>query len=105
MQYMFREKKTCKAIKAHELQKKCWVSVAVDLFIPMSSSKHIVMVQDLVSRYPAARLVSLTGANHILPASADIYNDLYGKPDYQPSTARRLIRKPWKLLLGNEIFS
>jgi hypothetical protein len=80
---IFSEKKTSEPIKAHEVPKKCWETVAVDLFGPMPSLKHIVVVQDLASRFPAAKLVSSTGASHVLPALADIY-DSYGNPDHHP---------------------
>ena len=76
---MFCDKKTCEPIKAHQVPKKCWETVAVDLFGLMP-----VVVQDLASRFPAAKLVSSTGANHVLPALADIY-DSYGNSDYQLS--------------------
>ena len=81
---MFSDKKTSEPIKAHEVPRKCWETVAVDLFGPMPSSKHIVVVQDLASRFPAAKLVASTKASHVLPAMAEIYNS-YGNPEHQLS--------------------
>ena len=57
---------------AHAVPTKCWESVAVDLFGPLPSRNHVVVVQDLGSRYAVARLVSSTSANKVLPAMADV---------------------------------
>ena len=70
--------------KAHEVPVKCWSKVAVDLFGPMPSRKHVVVVQDLSSRFPEAKLVSSTAADKVLPALKDIY-DSHGNPDIQLS--------------------
>ena len=59
-----------------------WETVAVDLFGPMSSSKHIVVAYDLGSRYPAAKLVKSTKADAVIPVLEEIY-DTYGNPDVQ----------------------
>ena len=50
----------------------------------MPSRNHIVVVQDMSSRFPAAKLVSSTAADKVLPALADIY-DTYGNPARQLS--------------------
>lgn len=42
--------------KPHRAPKNCWNMVAVDLFVLMPSSKHVVVVQDLAKRFPAATL-------------------------------------------------
>ena len=56
----FVDKKTMEAIRHHQIPEKWWDTVAVDLFGPMPTSKHVVVVQDLASRFPAAKLVSST---------------------------------------------
>ena len=81
---MFTDKKTKEPLKHHKVPKKCWETVAVDLFGPMPSSKHIVVVQDIGSRYPAAKLVSSTKADKVIPAMKEIYNE-YGSPEVQIS--------------------
>ena len=53
---MFTDKKTKEPIEHHKIPQKAWETVAVDLFGPMPSSKHIVVVQDHGTRYPAAKL-------------------------------------------------
>ena len=68
----------------HQTPSKCWESVAVDLFHPMSSSKHLLVQQDLASRYPSAKMVQSTKAEKILPALSKIYGT-YSNPRNQLS--------------------
>ena len=81
---MFVDKKTKEPLDHHQVPLKCWQKVAVDLFGPMPSNKHIVVVHDLSSRYPAAKIVASTKAEKVLPALADIY-ETFGHPDIQIS--------------------
>ena len=71
-------------IQSHKVHSKCWEQVSVDLFGSMPSSHHIVVVQDMTSRYPAAKLVTSTKAEKVIPAIQDIYNE-YGNPVQQLS--------------------
>lgn len=80
----FTGKKTKEPIQPHQVPGVSWEKVAVDLFGPMPSSRHVVVVQDLATRYPAAKIVTSTKASNVLPALGDIYNDL-GNPDKQLS--------------------
>ena len=77
-------KKTLEPIKHHKIPDKSWDTVSVDLYGPMPSSRHIVVVQDLSSRFPAAKLVTSTKASKVLPALEEIY-DSYGNPRLQIS--------------------
>ena len=43
---IFTDKKCKEPIKAHTVPDRCWEKVAVDLFGPMPSRKHLVVVQD-----------------------------------------------------------
>ena len=81
---MFIDKKTKEPIKPHRVPEKCWDTVSVDLFGPMPTSKHVVVVQDLASRFPAAKLVTSTKADKVLPALSEIYAT-YGNPEVQIS--------------------
>ena len=81
---LFTDKKTTEPQKAHQVPDKNWETVAVDLFGPMPSSHHVVVVQDLASRYPCAKLVASTSASSVLPALSDIYNTM-GSPQNQLS--------------------
>ena len=68
----------------HEVPEKNWSKVAVDLFGPMPSRNHIVVVQDLASRFPAAKLVRSTKASNVIPVMTEIYNN-FGNPEIQLS--------------------
>ena len=81
---IFVEKKNKEPITSHKVPNQSWETVAVDLFGPMPSSKHIVVVQDLGSRYPAAKLVTSTKAEKVIPALEEIYDE-YGYPENQIS--------------------
>ena len=63
---VFRDKKTKEPIVPHKVPAECWENVAVDLFGLMPSSKHIVVVQDMASRYPAAKLMRNSSAKEVL---------------------------------------
>ena len=81
---IFTNKKPHEPERPHNVPEKCWPDVAVDLFRPMPSSNHIVVVQDLASRYSAPNIVSFTKASKVIPALADIY-DAFGNPETQLS--------------------
>lgn len=81
---LFSDKRTKEPLDAHDVPDRCWETVAVDLFGPMPSKNHVVVVQDLSSKYPAAKLVSSTSAKKVLPALEEIY-DSYGNPCNQLS--------------------
>ncbi len=66
------------------MSEKCWETVAADLYGPMPSSKHVVVVQVRASRFPAAKLVTSTQADKVIPALTEIY-ETYGNPDVQIS--------------------
>ena len=78
------KKKKIKPIQQHKVPSKNWEIVAADLYSPMPSPKQIVVVQDLGSRYPAAKLVSLTRAESAMPALKDTYIN-YSRPETQIS--------------------
>ena len=80
----FTDKKVMEPIVPHKVPEDGWSQVSVDLFGPMSSNNHVVVVQDLATRYPAAKIVRSTAANSVLPALSEIYNNL-GNPDKQLS--------------------
>ena len=61
-----------------------WETVTVDLFGPMPSSRHVVVVQDIGSRFLAAKLVSSSKAEKVIPVLDEIYTE-YGYPYIQIS--------------------
>ena len=50
----------------------------------MPSKKHVIIVQDLATRFPAGKIVSSTAAKDVLPALDGIY-EAYGNPSRQKS--------------------
>ena len=80
---IFVDKKTVEPLAQHKVPTKNWEVVAVHLFGPMLSSNHVIVVQELGSKYPAAKLVSSTKAE-VIPALKEIYN-YYGNPEIQLS--------------------
>ena len=81
---IFVDKKTKKPIVSHKVPSKCWETVAVGLFGPRPSSKHVVIVQNLGFRYPSAKLVASTKAERVIPALEEIYDE-HGYPGNQIS--------------------
>ena len=80
----FVDKKTLEPIRHHQVPSKCWDTVAIDMFGPMPSSKHVVVVHDLASHFPVAKLVSSTKADKVIPILGNIY-DTFGNPATQIS--------------------
>ena len=81
---MFSRKFTKEPIIANRVPNKNWEEVSVDLFGPMPSKNHVIIVQDLASRFPCAKIVSSTSAREVIPVMAEIYN-AYGNPNIQKS--------------------
>ena len=49
-------------MKPNKLPDGCWKETSVDLFGPLLSKNHTVVIQDLASYYPTAKLVKSTNA-------------------------------------------
>lgn len=77
---MFTNKTTSEPIKPIPQPKSPWQDVSIDLFGPMPDRKHVVVIQDIKTRFPAASIVNSTSASHVIPAIEDVYT-AYGKPD------------------------
>ena len=69
---MFVDKKTTEPILHHQVPSKNWRTVAVDLYGPMPSSRHVVVIQDLASRYPVEKLVMSTKADKVIPVLEEV---------------------------------
>ena len=80
----FTNKNIKEPIQPNKVPKRCWEEVSVDLFGPMPSSHHIVVVQDLASRFPVAKIVKSTAAKSVIPVLEDTYNT-FGNPVVQKS--------------------
>lgn len=81
----------------HKVLTKNWEVVAEDLFGLMLSSNCVIVVQNLGPRYryPAAKLVSLTKAEKVIPAMKEIYSH-YKNPKIKiSSNGPPLIPNKW----------
>ena len=56
-----------------------WEEVSIDLFGPLPNKKHVLVVQDTMSRFPAATIVSSSAAPPVIKALDEVYNS-YGQP-------------------------
>lgn len=80
----FTDKNMKEPIQPNKVPEKCWEEVSVDLFGPLPTSHHIVVIQDLASRFPIAKIVKSTSAKNVLPVISDAYN-MFGNPQVQKS--------------------
>ena len=64
---MFTQKTTRHPTEPNSVPEKCWEETSVDLFGPLPSSHHVLVVQDLASRYPVAKVVQSTNAKSVIP--------------------------------------
>ena len=56
-----------------------WEEVSIDLFGPLPNKKQVLVVQDTMSRFPAATIVSSSAAAPVIKALDKVYNS-YGQP-------------------------
>ncbi len=77
---MFTNKTTKEPLKIIKHPEEAWQDVSIDLFGPMPDKKHIVVVQDMNTQFPAAKVVPSTGGDHVISAIDNIYAD-FGYPN------------------------
>lgn len=77
---LFGSKNTKEPLSAHKVPQKAWSEVNIDLFGPMPNKKHILVVTDSMSRFPAAKVVPSTSSAAVVPSLDQIYSD-FGQPD------------------------
>ena len=77
---MHTQKNRKNMLVAHELSGyNSWEKLSLDLFGPMPDSGSILVAQDMVSRFPAAKILNKTDVDHVTRALEDMYAD-YGTP-------------------------
>ena len=64
-------------LKVHE---RAWQQVSLDLYGPLPNNKHIIVAQDTVSKFPAAKLLPNGQIPTVIKALEDIYAT-YGYPE------------------------
>ena len=76
---MFTQKTTSHPTVPNSAPEKCWEETSVYLFGPLPSSHHVLVVHDLASCYPVAKIVESTNAISVIPAVRGTYN-LFDNP-------------------------
>ena len=66
---IFTNKRTKQPLTPIISPEKPWSDVSIDLFGPMPDHKHVVVVLDSASRFPAAKIVPNTSAKPVLKAT------------------------------------
>jgi hypothetical protein len=77
---MFTPKNKKNHLQPHKLNTfNAWEKISVDLFGPMPDQRYIIVAQDMVSRFPMAKVITKTDAPHVTDALGEFYNT-YGTP-------------------------
>ena len=77
---LYTTKTTKEPIAPQRTNEASWEEVSVDLFGPLPDKRHVLVVQDTMSRFPAAAIVPTTAARPVLKALDNIYTS-YGHPE------------------------
>ena len=76
---LFTHKNTKEPLISHNTNKEAWQDVSIELFGPVPDQKHVLVILDKMSRFPAAEVVLSTAAKPIIKALSDIYTS-FGQP-------------------------
>ena len=82
---MFTNKVYRHPIRPNKGPERCWEETSVDLFGPLPSKNHIVVIQDLASRYPRAKLIESTNVKSDINVLDTFGNPIGEKSDNGPS--------------------
>ena len=90
---LFTHKNTKEPLISHNTPKEAWQNVSIDFFGPMPDQKHVLVVLDKMSRFPAAKVVPSTAAKPVIKALSDTFTS-FGQPEsHQTDNGRHLIPK------------
>ena len=81
---MFTNKVFRHPVEPNKVPGKSWEETSVDLFGPLPSQNHIVVMQDIASCYPVAKFVKSTSAKSVILVLKEAYNT-FGNPVQQKS--------------------
>lgn len=84
---MFTNKVYSRRVQLKKVPQSCWEETSVDLFGPLQSRNHIVVIQDRSSCYPVAKLFKSSKEKSIIFALKYVY-DTFGNPIRQKSDNR-----------------
>ena len=74
---MFTSKVYMYPIKPSKAAERGWEKTSIDLIGPLPSKNYTVVIQNLTSCYPIAKLVKSTNVKSVIPVVEDIY-DTFG---------------------------
>ena len=75
----FTSKTTREPVTPQQSTGNAWEEVSIDLFGPLPNKQHVLVVQDIMSRFPTATIVPNTSAAPIVKALDNVYTT-YGQP-------------------------
>ena len=77
---MFTPKTKKNHLHPHKLKEfNAWEKLSIDLFGPLPDHRHIIVAQDMLSKFPAAKILEKTDAAHVTAALGEFYT-AYGTP-------------------------
>ena len=77
---MFTTKNRKNKLHPHRLEEyNAWEKISIDLFGPMPDRRHIIVAQDMVSKFPTAKILEKTDAQGVTKALSEFYTQ-YGTP-------------------------
>ena len=77
---MFTPKNRKNHLQPHRMNDfNAWEKISVDLFGPMPDHRYILVAQDMVSKFPTAKILTKTDAPHVTGALKEFYTS-YGTP-------------------------
>ena len=75
---MFTEKNRKTNLTPHNLKDvNCWERLSIDLFGPLPNNKSVLVAQDMVSKFPVAKMMNRTDAENVTKVLEDFYTS-YG---------------------------
>ena len=60
--------------KPNKVSERCWEETSVDLYGPLPSQNHTVVIQALSSLYPIVKFSKSTSAKLVIPVLEDVYD-------------------------------
>ena len=71
---MFNPKNRASKLIPHNLREyHGWEKLCIDLFGPMPDGRSILVVQDMVTKFPAAQIMANTNAEHVIAALESVF--------------------------------
>ena len=89
----FTHENTKEPLISHNTPEEVWQDVSIDLFGPMPDQKHVLVVLDKMSRFPAAKVLPSTAKKPVIKALSDIYTSFGQLESHQTDNGPHLTLK------------